>query len=289
VKTHAVEVAQLMMRTLSEERAMLVELVSQCQKARVVITYNGAAFDLPMIRSRLAFHSIPDPFLEMIHIDLLPVTRKLWKNTLPSRSLSHLEMTMLGVSRSQEEVPGYLIPQIYFDYLRTGDARPLLGVLYHNEMDILSLAGLFNYLADDTASLEILHQLPAIETAAILKILLDLDEKTRLRQSMDELDSTILSGLTETICRQMVAWCKRNEDDIHLLKILEVRSSMKEGWAALEAALYYERRSQDRQHAVLILQNYLQDIENSNLSPFSKHREMDRVRRKIERLTQKPK
>jgi len=44
-------------------------------------------------------------------------------------------------------VPGYLIPEMYFEYLRTQDARPLVGIFYHNAIDILSLAGLFSHLA----------------------------------------------------------------------------------------------------------------------------------------------
>jgi uncharacterized protein YprB with RNaseH-like and TPR domain len=284
VNQDAVEIAQLMMRTLSEEKAMLVELISQCSRSKVVITYNGAAFDLPMIRSRLAMYSLPDPFVEMIHIDLLPVTRKLWKNTLPSRSLSHLEMTLLGVSRSQEEVPGYLIPQIYFDYLRTGDAQPLLGVLYHNEMDILSLAALFNFLADETASIEILHQLPAMETSAILKILLDLDEKDRLRQSLDEMDAGLIAILDPPVIKRLITWCKRNSDDRHLLHLLEVRSARNETWATLELALFYERRAKDREKAISLLKVYRDEISRSSLPPFSRNRELESIDRKLSRL-----
>jgi uncharacterized protein len=36
---------------------------------------------------------------------------------------------------------------MYFDYLKTQDARPLAGVFYHNAIDILSLAGLFSHMA----------------------------------------------------------------------------------------------------------------------------------------------
>jgi tetratricopeptide (TPR) repeat protein len=80
----------------------------------------------------------------LAHLDLLPLARRLWRDRLPSRALSYLEASILGATRTQEEVPGWMIPQVYFDYLRTGDARPLAGVLYHNAMDILALAGLFS-------------------------------------------------------------------------------------------------------------------------------------------------
>lgn len=35
-----------------------------------------------------------------------------------------------------------MVPEIYAEYLHTGDASPLAGVFYHNAMDILSLAAL---------------------------------------------------------------------------------------------------------------------------------------------------
>jgi hypothetical protein len=39
-------------------------------------------------------------------------------------------------------VPGFEIPARYFQFIRSGDARPLAAVLEHNRLDLLSLAGL---------------------------------------------------------------------------------------------------------------------------------------------------
>ncbi len=46
---------------------------------------------------------------------------------------------MLGFER-EGDVPGELIPYIYFDYLRSQNAERLLPVFHHNALDILSLA-----------------------------------------------------------------------------------------------------------------------------------------------------
>ena len=51
---------------------------------------------------------------------------------------------MLAVNRTQQDVPGYLIPALYHDYLRSGDARDLLRVFYHNELDMLSMVTLLS-------------------------------------------------------------------------------------------------------------------------------------------------
>ncbi|MEE9168428.1 MAG: ribonuclease H-like domain-containing protein, partial [bacterium] len=69
--------------------------------------------------------------------------RRLWKESYEECTLAALESRVLGVER-EGDVPGYLIPELYFRYLRTGDPRPLGPVFYHNQMDILSLVGLLN-------------------------------------------------------------------------------------------------------------------------------------------------
>ena len=62
--------------------------------------------------------------------------------------MKYLEEHVLGLTRSSEEVPGYEIPWLYFDYLRTGDARPLAGVFYHNAMDVVAMAALLAHMND---------------------------------------------------------------------------------------------------------------------------------------------
>jgi uncharacterized protein len=78
---------------------------------------------------------------------MLHIARRLWRNRLPSRSLGDLEKEIMSFKRGQDEVPGWLVPQIYFDYLQDGDARPLAGVFYHNAIDVVSLAALFIHTA----------------------------------------------------------------------------------------------------------------------------------------------
>jgi len=55
--------------------------------------------------------------------------------------LAALERQILGVRRAGD-IPGFEIPGRYFQFVRTGDARPLAAVLEHNRLDLLSLAAL---------------------------------------------------------------------------------------------------------------------------------------------------
>ena len=48
------------------------------------------------------------------------------------------------------DVAGFEIPARYFQFVRTGDARPLVAVLEHNRLDLLTLAALTARLLDLT-------------------------------------------------------------------------------------------------------------------------------------------
>jgi tetratricopeptide (TPR) repeat protein len=132
----------------SEEPAMLLDMINFCSGYTGIVTYNGKGFDVPLLRTRLVINRLPNPFETLAHFDLLYLARRIWKNRLPSRSLQDLEHEILDIPRTDAEVPGWMIPEIYFTYLRNGDATQLKGVIYHNGMDILSLAALFLYLSD---------------------------------------------------------------------------------------------------------------------------------------------
>lgn len=104
------------------------------------VTYNGIAFDLPLLRARYA-HARRTPLWNGAgHMDLLLLARHFYKERLRSCSLSSIESNILGVRRAEADIPGSEIPRAYAGYLKTNDAAPLHGVFYHNRMDIVSLA-----------------------------------------------------------------------------------------------------------------------------------------------------
>ncbi|MGH2524418.1 MAG: ribonuclease H-like domain-containing protein, partial [Anaerolineales bacterium] len=61
---------------------------------------------------------------------------------LESCALGHLEQHVFNIIREQDDVPGYLIPQMYLDYLRSGDPSEMHRVIYHNATDVLSMVTL---------------------------------------------------------------------------------------------------------------------------------------------------
>jgi uncharacterized protein YprB with RNaseH-like and TPR domain len=145
----ALVVRQLFMRELRDEHALLHLLAEELDACEVLVTYNGKAFDWPLLETRYALgrragpRRPPDP---AVHVDLLFAARGGGRARLESCSLGHVEHHLLGVRRG-EDTPGWLIPQLYFAYLRSGDARPLAGVFRHNTLDLLSLAALLGRMA----------------------------------------------------------------------------------------------------------------------------------------------
>ena len=55
--------------------------------------------------------------------------------------LTTLESALLGLDRGAD-VPGALMPQLYFRYLRARDPRPLPQMFEHNRWDLVALAAL---------------------------------------------------------------------------------------------------------------------------------------------------
>lgn len=134
-------VRQFLIRDFAEEASALHAVATEMESCDLLVTYNGRAYDEPLLQSRYVLSRIPSPFGRVPHLDLLHGARRLWKMRFDSCRLVELEARILGYTR-HGDVPGNLIPQIYFDSLRTGRPGRLAGILQHNALDILSLAAL---------------------------------------------------------------------------------------------------------------------------------------------------
>ena len=134
-------VRQYFMRHPGEERAQLHLVEEALLGAGGIVTFNGRGFDMPLIYNRFILNGMTPPLIGAPHLDLLPPARRLWKARWGSCSLGNLERNVLGLQRSTEDVPGYLIPDIYRQYYLTGVATEMLTrVFYHNLEDVVSMA-----------------------------------------------------------------------------------------------------------------------------------------------------
>jgi uncharacterized protein YprB with RNaseH-like and TPR domain len=130
------------------EEALLTALVADLESRVGWVTYNGRAFDLPLLESRLTINRQRGALGQRPHLDLLMPARRLYRGRLPSCSLGDIERGVFKIIRDQDDVPGYLIPQMYLNYLRTGEADEMRRVIYHNTIDILSMVTLAAHLMD---------------------------------------------------------------------------------------------------------------------------------------------
>ncbi len=131
-------VRQLVMRDYPEERFLLEELIRVAAQFDVICTFNGKTFDLPLLRNRFIMNRIRTNALDKPHLDLLHIARRVWKLRLKKCNLTNLEEALLGIPRI-DDLPGALVPERFFSYLKTGDFSLLEDVLDHNDQDIRSL------------------------------------------------------------------------------------------------------------------------------------------------------
>ena len=139
-------VEQYVVRDFPDELALLAEVNRQVGSHRVMVTYNGKSFDLPFLTGRSAYYGIKlKP--PGVHFDLLHFCRRAWRDELEGCSLRSIEQTILGISR-ETDLPGELVPEFYYEYLRTGNAGFLKPIVDHNRQDVISLVNVFSSLVE---------------------------------------------------------------------------------------------------------------------------------------------
>lgn len=137
VEGDALVVRQYALRDYPDEAALLAALHEDLAD-RPLVTFNGRAFDWPLLRTRFLLHRLK--VRERPHLDLLPMARSIW-HTLPSRALGMLERHVIGLER-QEDLPGAEVPAAWFRWLRRGEGGLLARAFQHNETDVVSMLAL---------------------------------------------------------------------------------------------------------------------------------------------------
>ena len=136
------KVTQFFLNEMAEEGRLIAELSQFVQEMgfKSLVTYNGKAFDLPLVETRFALHRTPCPLRGLPHLDFLFSARNLWKHKYDSCRLFNLAREIVQAERA-EDIPGAEIPLRYFQYIRSGDFSLIDPILYHNQEDLLSLLG----------------------------------------------------------------------------------------------------------------------------------------------------
>lgn len=274
-------VRQYFMRDYNEERALLSALNELLANFKAVVTYNGKTFDLPLMESRYIMSGMKMSLKDPYHFDLLYPARRLWKRRLENCSLSTVERDILGVIRD-DDVPGYLIPEIYFSYLRTKDARALKQVFEHNLQDILSLVALVSrmcFLVEDPLN----NTEYGMDIFSIGKMF---DEEKKYGQSTryyaEALKHNLAEGEILEILRLSSFAYKRQgkwEEAEEIWREIIERSPEFVYYPHEELAKYYEHYLKDYQKAETVVEEALNIEENIFLREKLQYR-LNRIKRK---------
>lgn len=139
--------------------AALLELVAErFADSELLVSFNGRRYDLPLLAARSTLNRVRVRW-GVPHLDLLEPSRRIWRRRLGSCRLAALEAHVLGVRRVCD-IPGQLIPQVYFDHLRGIGRERLARVFDHNVQDIVSMAALLlvlTELAEDPTHSALVH------------------------------------------------------------------------------------------------------------------------------------
>ncbi len=145
VSDDRVELEQWLLPELGEEAAFVAAAHESLRRAGLLVTYNGATFDLPLVRTREVMAGLDLPWPATPHLDLLPLVRRLFRHRLVRCSLRRAEEELLRRPR-QDDVPGSEAPARYRAFLRHPEASALAPVVAHNRQDLLSLIRLIAHL-----------------------------------------------------------------------------------------------------------------------------------------------
>lgn len=137
----AMTVEQIFCREPAEEPAQLELLSARLAGAGYLVTFNGRAYDIPLVNTRFVMNRMRNPGAALPHLDLLHVARRIFGRRLDDRSLVSIERTVLGFRR-EGDIPGAEIPAAYSAFLRGGPPDDMARVMEHNAFDLTALAAL---------------------------------------------------------------------------------------------------------------------------------------------------
>jgi uncharacterized protein len=165
---------QFLLRSPAEELPLLEALGERVEQADLLVSYNGKAFDLPLLNGRMVMNRRPK-LPHRAHLDLLHVARRLHKARLGACRLISLESDVLGFVRGPD-IAGIDIAPRYAHFLRTGDDSVLEQVIEHNAWDVVSMAALVALYGEP---FELLHERDLLGLARTLKRARAFDEAER--------------------------------------------------------------------------------------------------------------
>jgi len=267
------------------ESSMLKLLNSEIDGFGNIVTYNGKCYDIPLLENRMILNRIKPRFSSKSHLDMLTASRRLWKNRYGDCSLTAIEKAILNFNRTGD-IPGYMIPQAYFDYLHSRHPAAMRLVLAHNRFDILSLAGIFYH----GCGIEPEHIDSPEEQFSMGKIFLNAGEESKALKSFLKAGQY---GPQSTVYNDSIifigAISKRNSEweQAYNYYTEALTNGGNPLVFAIEAAKISEHRFHDYEKALNFSELALQTAVNVSKPQYSVQNEIKNIRHRKKRLLRK--
>ena len=276
---------QVFLDDFSKEIDFLLYIDAIIRDYSVIVTYNGKSFDIPVLRSRFILNQIPNQVHNKAHIDLLHLSRRLFQNDSGSKKLADIEKHILRFLRSDEDIPGWMVPQVYFDYLENGEIESLGHVFYHNKTDVISLAALSDYICSHSLKR---NQQPATQPERLIAIAEILKRNRHFHLAKEYFEHGIhdneWGNLDKTWPRGYGYVLKKTGDWQKAVAVWQESALQGDLHACIELAKYYEHREKDLRAA----KNWaLKSIEYASSSPIVSDRLQDELLHRLERINKK--
>lgn len=143
---HHFTIRQIFLDRIDKERDALMLFGDLMEGRGKLVTFNGRAFDVPLLKTRYIFNRIESGIDRMPNLDLLQVVRRIYKRRIKDCSLVSCEREVLGYSR-ENDIPSEMIPGVYVSYLRESRAALMPLVFHHNLQDLVAMVALMGSLA----------------------------------------------------------------------------------------------------------------------------------------------
>jgi len=275
----AFHIRQIFARDFSEERAALSYLAEIAAQKKFLVTFNGKAFDVNLLSTRFILNRLKSDLVNLPHLDLLHPSRRILGHRLENSRLGTLEVEVLGVFR-EGDIPGWEIPQRYFDWLKQRDGRLLESIFEHNKIDVISMATLTAHLTEILCAKQEVQNSHADDYLAAARLLFKRRDAERAGKILEVFDEQQTDAQLSVISKKELSflykrtgrWEQATQIWQELLQVSPCDFS-----AVSEMAKWLEHHARDYHAAKILVESALS--QNNGFSPDEKESLAHRLKR----------
>ena len=273
-------VHQYFISQLNHEEGALEYIANFAKNFTCLASFNGKSYDVPLLNTRYVMNRLVPVFEDFEHIDLLHQSRALWKFSLRDCKLKTFEAKLINFHRDGD-IPGELIPEVYFEYLESGIVDRIKRVFFHNRFDIITMLGVLVLIMEsieNSAPEE--NPLTDYAKGRIFK------KKNDIQRSIQHYENVLNSSISISqriiTMLELASIFKKEKLELKAVELWKQTVKIDYSYAAyVELAKYYEHKEKNIESALVMSQNALKGLGSY------KHKEKAEIERRIDRLEKK--